>query len=265
MNPSLSFLTNLGFGYASYFTDVITDIIFAGHLFNQINRNFAGESSICSLEFKQQFVNVSEICSTVSNDCIANLRILAKGGENCLAKSNRFDSGSNEWLFAGIVAAIHCGLPVLFAFLIWLFGIVGIVKESVDKITWNKYERNSRELLLTRIGRVLSKLNIPIFTKLYAFISDVRLFKMMRTDPKYRDNYWTSVKADIEKELEENQFSINISMIAEAALESGFQVNFCTNIIIQHLKSNISVLVSNNISDANNCNRPYGYRGFWWW
>ena len=142
------------------------------------------------------------------------------------------DSGSYEWLLSFVVSVIHCGLPVLFAFLLWIFGIVGIVKEAIYKIHPSQisYKIGYWELLFTRIGRVLSKLNIPIFTKLYAFNCELKLFKFMRTESDDRYNWWYVDKANIEKEIEENQFKINISMIAEAAMESGFQVNFFHNL-----------------------------------
>ena len=66
---------------------------------------------------------------------------------------------------------------------------------------------------------------LPIFTKLYACILDFKMFSMFKKDPKERDTTWNTLKADLVKQKELNQIAINLSMINEDTLESGFQVD----------------------------------------
>ena len=222
----VSFFTNVVCGYFAYFFDLITDIWFAQDMFNQMGRNFTKEYFECSPDFHSKFEEASRLClDKLTSDCISELTLSLKIGEDCINNGDRFgDSGANEWLYAGLVSVMHCAFPIIFACLLWC------LEEIIDR---RKNARAPRLMLksTTMVKSFLSQfenlqLALPIFTKMNAFIWDYRLYEMNLQEASTRNEVWTHDKTKIENENENNQDSINLSMINEAALESGFQVSY---------------------------------------
>ena len=196
----ISIIMNIIIGYTLYFSDVVTDVLFVTNLFHNMERNFTQEFLQCSPNFDSKLAEVYSNChNNLTGDCLADLAALMKVGQDCINNEDRFDD-KTEWLVAGVVTAVHCGLAIMFAIAIWFL---------MDVRKW-------------------STLPIPLFTWLYKCIIDLKFYKMFRTDPSKITSLhrWNKEKMEIQKELESNQGAINLSIIIEAALESGFQVIF---------------------------------------
>ena len=248
----ISFTINVLLGFSLYFSDLVTDAWFTHDLIKQVTRNFTQEYMDCSKDFDHKFAHVSTLCPQLSGDCIHELRAVLRIGEDCINNQNRFeDSDSHEWMIAGIVSAIHCGLPIVFAVFIWLLDIARVVSkissimflrnlcacvipskaENENEIMMLQFEeRDHRNIdsgsqLDAEKPSIASKTpTLPIFTKLYACFLDYKQFLMYMKETSKRNISWNERLNEIKEKQEINQRVINLSMINEASLESGFQV-----------------------------------------
>ena len=137
-----------------YILDVYTDIKFSLNMFKEFSRNYTYTIETCH----RTLVNNLRSALTVGNsssftDCL----------EICLNTGQRFQD-PKEWWRAGLVSAIHCALPYLFAIIFWITIEMGQLEKTC-----------------------FFRLPIPPLTKLYKTKIDQHLFNQFIVSKRMDD------------------------------------------------------------------------------
>ena len=143
---------------------VYTDVIFAMNMYAQSNRNFDADFVQCQNKFNEEFDQTIEICrmSFDKKECMRSLDLVKKSADDCFKDEKRFEN-PNDWRIAGVVCAVHIGLPILTSFVVWAILLV--------------QDKCSRGILAS-----LSKLPLPFVTKIFRFWYDWEMFEIL-ADP----------------------------------------------------------------------------------
>ena len=124
----------------------------------------------------------------------------------------RFDD-PEEWIIAGYVSLAHCVAPLLTMIIVW---IDIIKKKDISFWSWETFWI----------------LPLPVVTKLQKCIIDFKLYKnnidRNKVEAGVLAKEYIDKNKEYEKEQEDNQSIVNISVVIEAALESSFQFWFQT-------------------------------------
>ena len=157
----MSFIVQVLMGLSFYSLDVYTDINFALNMHKQSNRNFTTDFIQCHGKFNEEFDQTIETCkmSFDKKECMKSLDLIKKSADNCFKDEKRFEN-PNDWRIAGVVCAVHIGLPIFTAFVVWTILLV--------------QENCSRD--------ILSKLPLPFVTKIFRFWYDWEMFEIL-ADP----------------------------------------------------------------------------------
>ena len=171
-------------------------------MFEYFLKDFTEATTECRRDFNKIFQEAVIHCDkNVTSDelCLETLILATKSGEDCFHQEERFED-QNEWQNAGIISALHCTLPIVFAFCIWML----ILKIYDDGLK-----------------RKLFRFPIPAVTKVYKAWCYMNMFRARSADEEnsFDEDTWKE-EADIQAKI------VIISMIIEAAIESGFQFWF---------------------------------------
>ena len=124
--------------------------------------------------------------------------------DNCFQNEKRFED-PHDWKIAGIVCAIHVGLPILASILIWL--IVQI------------QQRCSFETLF--------KMPLPPVSKGFKFWYEWSLFKNNsrsdRNESKEKLEEYNKKKKEYMDESASHEHIVVLSLVIEASIEASFQ------------------------------------------
>ena len=214
----LSFFKLMVIGSCFYGFDIYTDIRFSQDMFHQYRRNFSSERQLCKGKFDDMFDNAVYECkhNFTATMCMKSIRLLQRIGENCFENDQRF-SDPNDWYIAGTVSYLHCGLPILLAFVIWEIRQIGL------------------ECGLSSF----STLPLPFISRLNKFICDLELFDNYfwphRNKTTETKNIYEEKKKNILKKITEIENGVNLSLIIEASVESSFQFFFQTVFILPNI------------------------------
>ena len=158
---TISFVVQVLMGLGFYSLDVYTDVIFAVNMHQQSNRDFTADFIQCHGKFNEQFDQTIETCKNSFNkiECMKSLDLIKKSADNCFKDERRFKN-PNNWRIAGVVCAVHIGLPILTAFVVWTIVMV--------------QEKCSRDIFAS-----LSKLPLPFVTKIFRFWYDWEMFEIL--------------------------------------------------------------------------------------
>ena len=104
-----------------------------------------------------------------------------------------------EWTYAGIVCAVHVGLPLVISVLIWAL-----------------LERRTFGL------KSFIRLPIPMIAKIYRTFCDWKLFNLKTGSGKENEE---EMKKWLKK-LEDHEDLVNLSLITESGAEASFQFFF---------------------------------------
>ena len=200
--------TSFAVGYGSYSLDITTDISFIRDQFRLAN------SSLSKPNCQPNITEIIQHCkdSYKHKECLHALEGVTTSLEKCAETEKRFDD-PEEWRAAGWISAFHCIAPLLLPFLVWF-----IVNKKKGRFSiWT--------------------LPLPIITKFQQFLIEWKRIKNNREKNEkdkigYISDKYKKKNAEIEKELEDNQSRVNISVVIEAAIESSFQFWFQTVYLI---------------------------------
>ena len=207
----ISFVTNIVFGTGFYVADIVTDVLFSRDMFKQQEKNFTRGLEKCTPQFNEQFNSL--INKTISpcygiafddrynqEKCLEALRTITTNGSSCFHNEERFTHlYAYEWLYAGIVAAVHIGLPFAISLFIWVLMEMG------------------------HFGlKSFLRLPIPMVAKVYSTFCDWKL---------YNTKTGTGIENEEEKKkwlkkIEDHKDLVNLSLITESGGEASFQFFF---------------------------------------
>ena len=207
----LSFFTLFVIGSCFYGFDVYTDIRFSQDMFEQSRRNFSMERELCKGNFDDMIDITLDRCKNNFTEamCMKSLRLVQRMGEDCFENEQRF-SDTKDWEIAGNISYLHCGLPILFSFIMW--EIIQIGQEC----------------------GVFSVFNFPLpfITRFHKFLCDRELFENyswpQRNDDSSTKDKYEYRKKRILKKAAAIEHIVNLSLIIEASVESSFQFFFQT-------------------------------------
>ena len=190
---------NIVIGIGFYILDLFTDIQFTLKMFEYFHKDFTEATTECRKDFTDIFEIAIVHCKeemTSDELCLESLLNATNTGEECFHQEQRFDNPS-EWWRAGTISALHCALPFLFALFIW-----GLLLRSYT----NGFKRK------------IFRLPLPPFTKIYKSYCNIKE-NSSKDDINKEQKKW-KLELDIQAKI------VIISMIIEAAIESGFQFWF---------------------------------------
>ena len=183
----------------------MTDFLFSKDMFEQKSRDFTEELKECTPQFNEYFNERIQPCFGVKYDdkenqemCLEALRSITINGRECFHNEGRFtDSYAYEWTYAGIVCAVHIGLPLLISLFIWVLMEMG-------NFSIKSFRR----------------LPIPMIAKVYSTFYDWKFYNtktgMGNEEEKKR---WL-------KKIEDHKDLVNLSLITESGGEASFQFFF---------------------------------------
>ena len=201
---TISFIVQVLMGLGFYSLDVYTDVIFAVNMHQQSNRDFTADFIQCHGKFNEEFDQTIETCKNSFNkiECMKSVDLIKKSADNCFKDERRFTNPTN-WRIAGVVCAVHIGLPILTAFVIWTILLV--------------QEKCSMDILAS-----LSKLPLPFVTKIFRFWYDWEMFEIL-TDRNKKD--FEDRKKEAMKKSADHENVVVLSLVIEASIEASFQVS----------------------------------------
>ena len=201
----ISFVTNILLGSGFYLADIVTDFLFSKDMFEQKSRDFTEELKECTPQFNEFFNEKIQPCHRIKYDdkenqemCLEALRSITINGRGCFHNEGRFtDSYAYEWTYAGIVCAVHIGLPLVISLFIWVLmemGNFGI--------------------------KSFRRLPIPMIAKVNSTYYDWKFYNTKTgMGNEEEKNRWL-------KKIEDHKDLVNLSLITESGGEASFQFFF---------------------------------------
>ena len=203
----IMFIIAMGF----YIFDVSTDIHFTERILSNSRRNFTEERIKCKENFDNEFNTAIKDCKTYfdSSLCMVTLSLLKKTAQDCFEDEDRFGE-PDEWFTLGVVSAVHVGLSVVVAFIIWAAVEFGRECGAFSFIN----------------------LPIPVITKFYKFICDISFYTNEHERRNTSEKTYQAEKKKIEHKITVYENVVNLSLIIEASVESSFQFFLQTTFIL---------------------------------
>ena len=203
MNAISGLLLIIAIGF--YFFDIATDVLFSKDMFSKSKRNFNVERVKCRENFDNEFNNAIMDCKMQFDPtiCMETLTFVKKALQDCYKNEERF-SEPHEWYVLGVVSAVHVGLSIVIALIIWAAINFGQECGGMSCIT---------------------NLPIPIITKFNRFLLDLarhRNFAWKKSNTETEKTYQAK-KKQIDDEISAYEHIVNLSLIIEASIEASFQ------------------------------------------
>ena len=202
-----SIFKNIIFGWMMYLLDFGTDLKFSSDMLSNAKRNFTNELYHCKSNIEPMVDSVVLYCKEdfSSRGCYNSLKSLGRTGKGCFETEKRFDE-SYEWNLAGFVTLLHCFLPFVFEFIIFIVGCFTTAK--ID----------------------FSNIPLPFVSKVYKTYIEWKLFLVFTVIGDERR--YMEEKGKWQPKLDEYEKVITLSMAIEASLEACFQFWFQTNFLL---------------------------------
>ena len=214
-------------GWGFYVLDLFTDVLFVKDMYRLAITDFNQTTIECKDTFDNEFLTTIDRCKDNFDvaDCINSLESIRRQA-SCFENERRFED-TNDWVIAGTVSSLHCVLPFVFSF------IIGAI-------------------LIRHAGCALVsvfKFPIPFLTKMYSFICERKLYKILAWKERNKDKesgaQFESEKKTILDRISAHDHIVNLSLIIESSVESSFQFFFQTvflwpSIILTFINTNVS-------------------------
>ena len=230
----LSVFKNIIIGWGVYFLDVGTDLNFSMDMFENSKRNFTEELESCLPLLSILMGKADNICkdSVSAPNCSSALKHVEQQRKICFETGKRFDD-SYEWKLAGIVSVIHCVVPFLFSFLVFLIFCIS-----------HKKMKDSNKNYKYRCYNIFTKMPLPFISKFFKTVIEWKLYSLNTNQDKTEEK--EKKKQTLLEELEMQEEITVLSMVIESSLEACFQFWFQTVYLLPSL-----ILVFMDINDGN--------------